>query len=305
MQSLEENGEIVFGEDNTTQPQRKYLLKSNLNENFPSIVSFGGSDDALLEELGIPFETPKPVDFARSLVALITSRNDVIVDFFAGSGTLGHAVKLQNMVDDGERRYILVQLPEPFDDANTAAESAVDFCDSLNKPRNIAEITKERLRRAAKKIKNENLDYEGDLGFRVFRLATSNIRAWDPAPDDLEESLQAAIDHIKPGRTEQDLLYELLLKLGLDLCVPIETITIGDKTVHSVGGGTLIACLDERITSEDAEPLASGIADWHAGIEGVGETTVVFRDSAFADDIAKTNVAAILHQRGLANVRSL
>ena len=108
-----------------------------------------------------------------------------------------------------------------------------------------------------------------------------------------------------PGGPSKTSLYELLLKLGLDLCVPIETQNIAGKSVHSVGGGTLIACLDERITSKDAEALAAGIADWHAGIEHVGETTVVFRDNAFADDIAKTNVAAILNQRGLANVRSL
>jgi len=117
--------------------------------------------------------------------------------------------------------------------------------------------------------------------------------------------LNAAIDHIRPGRTEQDILYELLLKLGLDLCVPIKTHVIAGKTVQSVGGGTLIACLDERITSEDAEPLASGIADLRTSDEHAGETVVIFRDSAFQDDIAKTNIAAILNQRGLRNIRSL
>ena len=111
---------------------------------------------------------------------------------------------------------------------------AAAFCDTLEKPRTIAELTKERLRRAAAKVKSENPGYAGDLGFRVFKLDTSNIRAWDPRPDDLEGALLSSLDHIEPGRTEQDILYELLLKLGLDLCVPIETKTIADKSVHSV-----------------------------------------------------------------------
>ena len=147
--------------------------------------------------------------------------------------------------------------------------------------------------------------YQGDFGFRVFKLDTSNIRAWDPNPDDLEGSLLASLDHIEPGRTEQDILYELLLKLGLDLCVPIERRTIAGKAVHSVGAGTLFACLDETISRNDAEPLAGGIADWHDALAPTGESTVVFLDSAFADDVAKTNLAETLKQRGLGNVRSL
>ncbi len=240
-----------------------------------------------------PFTFPKSLwaVYDSVLAATGNDQDAVVMDFFAGSGTTGHAVMELNKETLGRRRFILVQLPEQI----AGNDEFVS----------IAEITKERLRRAAEKIKDKNSNYEGDLGFRVFKLDTSNIRTWDPMPDDLEGALQEAIDHIRPGRTEQDILYELLLKLGLDLCVPIETHSIADKTVHLVGGGTLIACLDERITSEGAEPLAAGIADLHAGIEHVGETTVVFRDSAFADDIAKTNVAAILNQRGLANVRSL
>ena len=236
------------------------------------------------------FESPKSTGLLAELISTRTNQGDTVMDFFAGSGTCGESVMAQNASDGNQRRFLLVQLPEPT--------GRKDY-------ETVFEITKERLRRSGTKIREENQGYDGDLGFRVFELDRSNIRAWDPAPDDLEGALHSAIDHIRPKRTEQDILYELLLKLGLDLCVPIETHSIADKTVHLVGGGTLIACLDERITSEDAEPLAAGIADLHAGIEHVGETTVVFRDSAFADDIAKTNVAAILNQRGLANVRSL
>ena len=147
--------------------------------------------------------------------------------------------------------------------------------------------------------------YCGDLGFRVFKLASSNIRTWDPNPDDLEGALFAGLDHIEAGRTEQDILYELLLKPGLDLCVPIETKAIAGKSVHSVGAGTLFACLDEAIARDDVQPLAAGVADWHDALAPAGECTVVFRDSAFADDVAKTNLAETLKQRGLGNVRSL
>jgi len=236
------------------------------------------------------FESPKSLRFLSDLIATRTNEKDTVMDFFAGSGTAAHSVMALNASDGIQRKFLLVQLPEPTRRKDYGT---------------VSEITKERLRRAGAKIKEENPDYEGDLGFRVFKLDQSNIRAWDPAPDDLESALQDAIDHIRPGRTEQDILYELLLKLGLDLCAPIETREVAGKTVHSAGGGTLIACLDERIASEEAEALASGIADWHAQAKHEGETTVIFRDSAFADDIAKTNVAAILNQRGLKNVRSL
>ena len=147
--------------------------------------------------------------------------------------------------------------------------------------------------------------FSGDLGFRVFKLDTSNIRAWDPDREDLAGTLLGNVDHIKRDRTEEDILYELLLKLGLDLCVPMEARAIAGKAVHSVGAGTLIACLDEDIGLEDVEPLALGIAEWHGELAPAGDSTVVFRDSAFVDDVAKTNLTAILCQRGLGNVRSL
>ena len=186
--------------------------------------------------------------------------NAVVMDFFAGSGTTGHAAMGHNATSGGNYRYILVQLPEPLDPEKEAQKTAADYCDRLGKPRNIAELTKERLRRSAKKIKDENPMFAGDLGFRVFKLDTSNIRAWEPDRDNLEGTLLNSIDHIKPGRSEEDILYELLLKLGLDLCVPIETRTIAGKSVCSIGAGTLLACLAENITQEEVEPLALGIA---------------------------------------------
>src|SRR5690606_28093582 len=127
----------------------------------------------------------------------------------------GHAVMLQNAADDASRSYILIQLPEPLHREVTEQRVGAELCDELGKPRNIAELTKERLRRAAKKIKDESPTYTGDLGFRVFKLDSSNIRAWEPDRDNLDQTLLDSVEHIKPDRTESDVLYELLLKLGL------------------------------------------------------------------------------------------
>ena len=253
------------------------------------------------------FDYPKDETILQKFIQIAGGgeSNAVVMDFFAGSGTTGHAVIEHNAANGGNYRYILVQLPEPLDPTNVDQKTAADFCDCIGEPLTLAELTKERLRRAAKKIKDENPMFTGDLGFRVFKLDTSNIRAWEPDRDDLERTLLTHIDHLKADRSEHDILYELLLKLGLDLCVPIETRTIAGKLVRSIGAGTLIACLDEKIAGNDIESLAHGIAAWHAELAPAGETTVVFRDSAFADDVAKTNCTAILKQHGLGKVRSL
>jgi adenine-specific DNA-methyltransferase len=257
--------------------------------------------------LGSPkvFSFPKPTGLLTHLLQYSHPLKDgIVLDFFAGSGTTGHAAMLLNALDEGSRRYVLVQLPQPLDSAISEQKVALEFCDSLGKPRNIAELTKERLRRAGAKVKNDNPAFVGDTGFRVYKLDQSNIRAWQPS-DNLEKDLIDNIEHIAPDRSEDDILTELLLKLGLDLCVPIEQRQIAGKRVHAIGGGVLLACLDTSITAADAEALALGIADWHEQLAPSGDTTCVFRDSAFADDVAKTNLAAILDQHGIHTVRSL
>ena len=299
---------IHFGHDENTVPCRKsYLAEHEYTVPYSIFYQDGRAATRRLRNLmdGNCFDFPKDETVLQEIVEMVTSEDEVIIDLFAGSGTIGQAVMAQNAVDGGSRRYILVQLPEPLNSKNKSQRNAVAYCNELGTPRNIAELTKERLRRAAAKIRDENPMFPGDLGFRVFKLDTSNIRAWDPNPDDLEETLFENIDHIKSDRTEKDILYELLLKLGLDLCVPIETQTMAGKTVRSIGAGTLIVCLDEEITQEDVEPLAFGIASWHDHLAPAGDSTVVFRDSAFVDDVAKTNLTAILEQRGLENVRSM
>jgi adenine-specific DNA-methyltransferase len=237
------------------------------------------------------FPFPKPSALIARLIQYAHPSNSFIVlDFFAGSGSTFEAVLRLNKDDSGRRRFISVQVPEP-----TGRD---DFA-------TIADITKERVRRVGTELKEKDGLVVGDVGFRVFKLDASNIRAWTPDRDDIEATLLDNVEHIRAGRNEDDILYELLLKLGLDLCVPIETRAIAGKTVRSVGAGTLIACLAESIASDEVEPLGLGIADWHADLEPAGDSTVVFRDSAFADDVAKTNLTAILEQRGLGNVRSL
>jgi len=248
----------------------------------------------------------KPVRLIKQLIKWANGGKDgIILDFFAGSGTTAHAVMDLNSEDGGNRRSILVQLPEPLDPNNNEQKGAADFCDKLSKPRNIAELTKERLRRTGSAMRTDNAQSSGDTGFRVLKLDHSNITAWSPKRDDLAQSVIDHLDHLDVGRTEADVLYELLLKLGLDLCVPIEHRSIAGKTVHSVGGGVLMACLDTSITAADAEPLALGIVAWHQQQVLAGDTTCVFRDSAFADDVAKSNLAAILEQHGISRVRSL
>lgn len=251
------------------------------------------------------FQSPKSPFLLSQLFQAVTEDSDLILDFFSGSGTTGHAVLNQNAADGGNRRYILVQLPEPINLDNKDQKAAADFLEKIGKPLTIGEITKERLCRAGAKIKADNPMFTGDTGFRVFKLDTSNIRAWDPDRDNLSQTLLNHEEHILPGRIESDIMYELLLKLGLDLCVPIELRTITGKTVGAIGGGVLLTCLTERITTKEVEALAQGIVAWRKELAPVGDTTCVFRDSAFENDIAKSNLAAILEQYGIANVRSL
>jgi len=166
-------------------------------------------------------------------------------------------------------------------------------------------LSKERIRLSAREVKKEHGTYNGDLGFKVFKLASSNIKAWNPDRSDLEQTLLDHAEHLVDSRSEQDLLYELLLKRGVDLTVPIEEKNISGKTVCSIGYGVLFACLDIAIIRDEIEGLGQGIIDWHKELEPASDTQVVFRDSAFSDDIAKTNMTAILEQHGISHVRSL
>lgn len=259
-----------------------------------------GSKDfqRLLPKAVFPF--PKPTDLLANLFAISTDddseSNPIFLDFFAGSGTTAQAVLNLNKEDGGNRRFIMVQLPEPCDEESEAFKTGF---------KTIADIGKERIRRAAAKIKEDNPEYKGDLGFKVFRLSSSNIRAWNPDRNDMEQTLIDHMEHLVENRSEKDVLYELLLKRGVDLTVPIEERVIAGKVVYSIGYGVLLACLDTAIGRKDVEGLALGIITWHKELGPATDTQVVFRDSAFPDDIAKTNMTAILEQHDITHVRSL
>jgi adenine-specific DNA-methyltransferase len=325
-----ELGYVEFRADHTEPPIRKtYLVRSVDSENDDDEsdaeeegdvgIQVAGTyfyrsalqaSNLMLELFGTKvFDSPKDVDVLSRWIRYVgsESKDDLIVDFYAGSGTTGHAVLAQNAADGGNRRYILVQLPEPLDPAKKEQKTAADFCDKLGVPRTIAELTKERLRRAAKKVKAENPDFKGDLGFRVFKLDSSNLKAWDPHTANLPQSLLDATEHVKPDRSTDDLLYELLLKKGLDLAVPMEHKTISGKEVVAIGGGVMLVCLADAIDAKAAEPLAMGLAAWHKQLAPANdkETVVIFKDSAFDSNVAKSNMTAILEQRGLKKVNSI
>nr|WP_047170001.1 site-specific DNA-methyltransferase [Sphingomonas sp. Y57] len=308
MQDWIADDRVEFGSDENAVPTLKKHLRDG--EYQPPYSVFYQDGRAATKRLRAlmgedVFDFPKDETVLQELIEMMTGGDDVILDFFAGSGTTAHSVVLQNALDNSRRRYVLVQLPEPLDPDNKAQAVAAAFCDSLGKPLNIAELTKERLRRVAAAVKADTPEFDGDLGFRVYKLAPSNIVAWEPEPTDLEGTLLANAEHLVPGRTEQDVLYELLLKLGLDLCVPIEKRDIGGKTVHSIGGGALIVCLADGLTKASVETVANGIVTWRNELAPAVDTRVVFKDSGFVDDVAKANMAAILNQNGILDVRSL
>jgi len=244
------------------------------------------------------FGFPKPSEL---LVKLITiglnySKEDIVLDFFAGSASTAHAVLKLNSKDQGNRRYILVQLPEPCDEKSDAYKAGY---------KTIADIGKDRIRKSIDLVKSVDGRASTDFGFKVFKLSNSNIQAWNPDRGDIEESLLSHEEHLVEGRTEQDVLYELLLKRGVDLAVQIESREVASKNIYSIGYGVMFACLDESITKDQVEDIAQGIVGWYGELAPNSDTHVFFRDSAFRDDVSKTNMAAILEQNGITHVRSL
>jgi adenine-specific DNA-methyltransferase len=238
------------------------------------------------------FDGPKPVPFIIDLFHIGAEPSDIVLDFFAGSGATAHAVMQLNAEDNGNRKYIMVQLPEPCDEKSEAYKSGF---------KNIADIGKERIRRAAAKIKKEYPEFKGDLGFKVFKLDSTNIKPWEADFDTLNETLlEDYITNIKPGRTESDVLYEILLKYGLDLTLPIKEHTIAGQKVFDIGMGALIICLSDAVDLDVVEGIAGLKQELEPEI-----MRVVFKDSGFADDVVKTNAVQILKQAGIEDVRSL
>jgi len=230
------------------------------------------------------FDTPKPVSLMRRLLKIGSDKDSLVLDFFAGSGSLAHAVMAQNVNEQGSINCISVQLPEKIKDTNQT----------------IADFAKERIRRAATKIKEENPDNDGDLGFKVLKLDSSNIKPWDADFDNIQQSLEDSVSNIKPERSEEDVLYEILLKYGLDLTLPIETRTIEGKKVFSIGFGALVICLDSDITLGVVEGIGKLKAELEPEV-----MRVVFKDNGFKDDVVKTNAIQILKRYDIEDVKSL
>lgn len=234
------------------------------------------------------FDYVKPVYLIMRAIEMIDwQKRDVVLDFFSGSGTSAHAVMQANVVADNKLNFIMVQLPEPTDERSQA--NKVGY-------KSISEIGKERIRRAGEKIKAEAglMAQSLDIGFKVFKLDSSNLRKWQPDYDNLEQTLIANISNYVDGRTEMDVVYEIMLKMGLDLTYPVDEHSFAGKKVYSVGFGALMMCLDDAITTE----VASGMVQLKNEMKP--ETwKVVFKDNGFTSDSVKTNVKEILKCAGL------
>lgn len=232
----------------------KIWLNSRLEEGqLPSdlIVKFENRHAAKeLIDINIPFDFPKPINLIKYLVGLIPDKDLIILDFFSGSATTAHAVMKLNAEDGGNRKFIMVQLPEKTDEKSEAYKAGY---------KNICEIGKERIRRAGKKIKEDNKDNDGieklDTGFRVFKLDTSNMEDVYYTPQEFDEQNLFA-DNVKPDRTNEDLLFQVMLDLGIELSVKIEVKEIAGKTVHMVDGNYLVACFDENVNETTIKEIA-------------------------------------------------
>lgn len=296
---------IWWGEKGTNFPRLKAFLSEVQAGVVPSTLwlraNYGDNQEAAREAnalfpetYGI-FDNPKPSRLIRGILALATSGSseeaDIVLDFFAGSGTTGQAVLEANNDDEGTRRFILVQLPEPTgrDDFKT-----------------IAGITKERLRRVIKKMNAEDsqrLDLDAakneDRGFRVFKLAESNFKTWEAdKPKDakrLAKQLELHVEHIRDGRSTDDLLYEILLKSGFPLTTPVEKLELAGKQVHSVADGALLVCLDRELTLDLIRAIAERKPE-----------RVVCLDAGFAgNDQLKANAVQIFKAKGVTSFKTV
>ena len=232
------------------------------------------------------FDTAKLTPVIKRMLSF-ARKDALILDFFSGSATTAHAVMQLNAEDGGNRRFIMVQIPEPTAAKSEAAKAGYT---------NICEIGKERIRRAGEKIKAETGEKATalDVGFKVFKLDTSNLKKWNPDPENLQLSLQEATENFVPGRTELDVVYEILLKMGLELSAGIEERTAAGQIVYVIGGGVLIICLGSSITLSVVEEIVRLHVTYNSAC-----WKVVFRDTGFASDMDKTNSKETLRAAGL------
>ena len=291
-----DDNRIWFGEDGNNVPRiKRFLSEVKLGITPMTIWKYaeiGHSQSAqqnlkkLFDEKAY-FDYPKPVGYIRRMIELYSCEDSLILDFFSGSATTAHAIMELNAEDGGNRKFIMVQLPEPTDEKDEAYEAGY---------MNICEIGKERIRRAGEKIKEEKglEDQNLDIGFKVLKLDTSNIRKWQPDYDDLEQSLLDYTDNYVEGRTELDVIYEIMVKYGLDLSYPVDEFTVAQKKVYSIGFGMLMICLDDEITTDVAECILAQVKELSPE-----STRVLFKDNGFKTDSNKTNIKEMLKCGGI------
>ena len=265
----------------------------NIYRKFENSISFTPYDTLLLDDIGTTakgayalkdldlariFDYSKPIELIQFFSKLCTVDNDYILDFFSGSSTTAHAIFELNKIEKSNRKFIMVQIPELTDEKSEAY---------INGLKNICEIGKERIRRAGDKIIEESSNIDLDIGFKVFKLDSSNLEKWDPDYNNIKESL--IVDNIKPDRSKEDLIYELMIKYGLDLTFPIES---KENNIYSIGYGALIVCLEDSITNENTKEITNQIIEI---VDKSSISRVVFKDSSFNNkDSIKTNVKEIL-----------
>ena len=280
------SGEIVFSPDESRITRKIYLVEQegrtpeNCWDN--DISGTSRQANAEIKDLFdgvVAFDTPKPTALIKRIAQLFYGCSDfVALDFFAGSSTTAHSLMQLNAEDGGNRKFILVQLPEPCDEKSEAFKAGFTT---------ISEIGKERIRRAGRKIKQDNVGKLGidklDVGFRVLKIDSSNMKEVFYTPDAVSQDLLSdQVNNIREDRTAEDLLFQVLLDWGVDLALPITKETIADKTVYFVDGNALAACFDEGVSEDFVKLLAKR-----------EPLRVVFRDAGFASDSVKINVEQI------------
>ena len=296
MKELQQKGEILFGKDEQTQPTRKYLLEDNMYENIPSLLYYGGSDIDLLSTLGIPFDTPKVVDICKEHIQSLTNNDSIVMDFFSGSATVAHAVMKANLEDNGKRKFIMVQIPEIIKDDSEAFNAGF---------KNICELGEERIRRSGKKIIEEFEENHSDtanantqkpdIGFRVLKLDSSNMKDVYYKPSDVTNDLFVQTeDNIKEDRTDEDLLFQVMLELAVPLSAKIRSEEISGRKVLVVDDNYLIACFDKDITDDVVTDIAKRKPQYF-----------VMRDSSAVDDSVITNFETIFQTYSKDTVRKI
>lgn len=299
-------GRVSFGDDENSVPTLKAYLKDREYSVPYSVFYKDGraSSKRLAALMGNKvFENPKDEELIQRLIEFCgTDNEDIILDFFSGSATTAHSVFLANFNQNIKRKFILVQIQEEIfvnkaksEKSKKVAKNAIELLDSINKPHNICEIGKERIRRAGQKIKEENplTTQDLDIGFRVLKCDSSNMEDVYFTPKKYMDKQQSLfVDNIKKNRNDEDLLFDAMLKLDTPLSSKIEKITIAGKTVYNVAQGHLMACFDKNVTDEVITAIAKEMPSYF-----------VMRDSSQADDSVAINFEQIFNTYSPQTVR--